>query len=169
MTELPLTTDTHIDEVEYLELICSTSLGKHIIHEPVRLVCGHAVCQKCIPRQSTHKIRCLKCNDVFEIDFEKIKVSRSLLRLFNEHLNKLSVNVYKELRLNISRIEDHQDYLNDECDSCLEYIEDNIELRVESLKIYLDDAVEKLLNRIAKAMNGYLRYGFMIYLSDQCN
>jgi hypothetical protein len=62
--------------VDLSQLKCS--IDDHFIQEPIGLECGHCVCQKCIPVQTSQEIKCLICKKTTNIrnnnDLKNIKI-----------------------------------------------------------------------------------------------
>ena len=50
-----------IDEI-IEELKCAFSDEEHFLVKPIALVCGHSVCQKCIPDENIKEIKCKICD-----------------------------------------------------------------------------------------------------------
>ena len=62
------------DTIKILFCGLSTQNTEHICEEPIRLLCDHCVCKKCLKPEIDHKkIKCYNCQSVNEKELTQIE------------------------------------------------------------------------------------------------
>jgi hypothetical protein len=83
------------------KFLCSISLQKHFVKEPlVLLSCGHAACKICLPIET--KI-CNKCNNRVDIKDDKNKVE-AFYKEFKNNLNALVSDLETKINNKIEKL-----------------------------------------------------------------
>lgn len=127
------------------EFKCALSEDKHFIIEPILLIkCGHSACKACLPNDNTNIIKCKTCDVVSEFDSKASKVSIALRRT----MKYVYEDIYKILETDMNS---KLNYLKNFSENKIEilnvkakFIEEEIDIRIESIKDQLEIAKEKL-------------------------
>jgi hypothetical protein len=76
-------------------LYCSLSKEKHILEQPITMICGHCACKKCILKQ-THPFKCLICNEENNMSANQLKECVPLMDAIEVYLEDLFTILYKQ-------------------------------------------------------------------------
>ena len=144
----------------YNDIFCALSKD-HIVKEPINLACSHGVCKSCFPIGSDI-IECKICETEQKIDaheniFMKQFIERNLRGLFNK-LEKQMIDEKRELKgisilicdskiiflILIDAMEDR----NNKLKATTVFIEEEIEIRIQSLKDELDNLFEEFKKEV---------------------
>ena len=67
---------------------CALADNQHILEIPICLSCGHSICKKCIPRETTN-FKCKICDRENKFDLSEAKESLGMKALLTLNLPKL--------------------------------------------------------------------------------
>jgi hypothetical protein len=168
------------------ELECCMSDDRHfIIKDSVLsfIACGHSFCQSCLPVDSNLVVKCKICgveslfatneSNLFKSVFER-NVG-GLFRCIEDRINfqfgklksiYLVFEIYIFIVLLISL-----DYAKDKAETIglkAKYLEEELEMRVESIKIELDLLHEKLKNEIFVVRDDLIKLDFFKIIVANC-
>lgn len=150
--------DTAINKIiESLE--CSSNLSpsisfKHITKSPLVLSCGHSICKDCF--FDDNPIKCVVCN---EFNTNKLNVSKEcigLKTLFQLNLKELFVFLKSKFTILLDELKDNMFERNLECK--IEFIKEEIEIKIESLKSELDLLKSEFYTKIESIKEEILQY-----------
>ena len=82
-----------ISEERIEEIKCAFSDEEHFLIKPISLLCGHSICQNCIPAACTVEIRCKICDLVSKQDLTEPSISK----LAQESVNFCMVDIFQIL------------------------------------------------------------------------
>lgn len=154
-------TENLLDVVE-----CAISDYKHIAKEPISLSCGHCICKECIPEGSVEVI-CFKCNIVNKNNLgvsgkslgvqycieEKVhELLEQAKSKFETKTAELLGNIKKSI-FNILKnclFEDMAENLQEIWMTKRDFIKDEIDQRIESLKYELDNIRDAMFIQVDK-------------------
>ena len=159
---------------------CSLADDGHILECALPLSCGHAVCKKCVPANNNYKFLCLKCEKVNLIDLsvcdESLSVKTVIESLRSTLDKKISVEFHKDievlkgLKMFFNKITlfiasivlEKSSVLENKYNAHLDYIESDIETKIESLMNDLQMLRENYNKRITDYRDHIKRY-YLIY------
>ena len=158
------------------EFKCALSDDQHFFIDPIPLIkCGHYVCKECI-KETENKAKCKTCGITTDFDFSTAQVSKALKQSMKllfahifEHLEETISSKLEYLKsidslilliyINIYFLyfKDFFHNQNELLEINLKYIEDEINIRIESVKIQLEEAGDKLKNELCKIKNEFIK------------
>ena len=144
---------------------------EHFLIKPITVSCGHSACKNCIPIESNEEIKCKICYSVSEKCFSNYvsKGAQQALKFCFDDIfqilekeTSVRLSELKGIYLNESSIVCSSDFvdslildkiqLKDEIlNVAFDYIKEEIDVRVESVKIQ----VENIGNRVKKKLINY--------------
>ena len=133
------------DLLSILKCCLSTDNNSHIAEDPIYLSCGHWTCRGCIVPGTMYKpMKCNTCHQINCTVSQQPLGTISFKTILSQSMNTVFENLYQEFIDKIKRSETAFTDLKEIFELKIEFIRDNIMLRVESLKIELEKLEEKL-------------------------
>lgn len=126
---------------EFIDLQCGLT-NDHIVEQPIGLLCGHYICENCVPDQS--KIKCKICSGETEkYNLKTNKESCHLKEIIESCLSKLFDFLEQRTTDGINSFRSILENKEYSIDSQIKYIAEEIEIRIQSVKDNLDELFEK--------------------------
>lgn len=157
---------------EIISYNCAASSSKHVYKQPIELDCKHCACKKCIDELNDAILKCKICDLVTIKNQLSNQISSDAISIINQNSKKIYQelnDIYKtsDLLLIIGKylpicgfydffiLKDFDGLfaLSDTITAQFEFIESDIELRIESIKIEIDSIADKLNRDVDKIEN----------------
>ncbi len=167
-------------------ITCALSDDKHTVEKPLALSCSHHVCKNCVEKVKTETIKCKICNLVNKTDLKDIKesicakllIEQNVASLFEDVKAKIESTVksfqsfhpfYSELFpriLNQSNFKLKKDVhieLSNRLDVQVEFIKEEIYVKIESIKHELDILGSTLIDSLNQVKRYFQKFVWFIY------
>jgi hypothetical protein len=133
---------------------CNSKEFRHVAKNASSLSCGHSICKECLPNNDFVEITCGFCGDCNEVKLDalkKFKESYAFKSLLNSSLHGLFKNLEERLKVTLEQFKEihSKEFLN----SRIEFLRDEIDIHVDSMKVDLDFLREKLFNELDDIKN----------------
>ncbi len=142
-----------IEKDFYMQILCSSfnlNNEEHLISEAASLKCGHSICKTCIENIKDSVVNCRHCNSEYKVkDLKKLPVSNALKLMiksnWKEIVNEMNFKLKKtieslmgqnelqQISFNIYQYSFLDESINHEIEQRFALIENEIDLRVESI------------------------------------
>lgn len=135
------------------EILCSLN-SSHILKNPVTLSCKNSVCLSCLNKISSYngKIKCILCGNQHDLKNDKINytnsVNLSLENAIEQKTLKLCEYFYNLQHKNIDRCIDRMNNFEEYFENYIEYINGDLDIRTESIKMELDNLKNKMYKKL---------------------
>jgi hypothetical protein len=143
------------------KLKCAISKDtEHYLVHPIALQCGHSVCKKCIPDSTDVKIpiKCVMCGDIGSVNLKKIVEFQYIKQLFKANFNILRESTIENSEGSMRKLIGIADDIKSRVRKQVDYAKDEIEIRVESIKVDLDELSERLKTELDTKQDELFKY-----------
>ena len=121
-------------------LKCCLDSKDHFLQEPLILKCNHSACKRCIEKKKGHEFSCdfKGCGKKYKMKkLDRLKPNETVSELLTTHKNELIKVIKSEFNKVFLKLREInvENMIDENCD----LIENEIDIKIESLKIELDD------------------------------
>lgn len=128
---------------------CALSKNRHFVEHPITMSCGHTICKKCIPNDNNQQqLKCLICNELNEHNLNTSKESTAVKTLMRVFLNDLFYLIEDKFNTSIRQLKESKTSFEEALNFRIKFIKDEIEVRIESIKMELDKIYDEIINEL---------------------
>lgn len=140
------------------QLICKLK-DKHLIRNPRELPCGCSYCLLCIQEEiyTYGKLYCTYCHEEHFVKANELKENDKLKTLLDSKLGAFSELLFETLRDKLNSFKELVVNKTSIMENHFNFIQEEIELRIESIRCDLEQFSNELFNRLDKIKNEILQ------------